>query len=146
MKFYLTELDPLDRGIYHRELVVERADGRAWSFKWRWLPLVRWRYLSRAWQGYPPVGYVLASDWTGRERELIGWEWPMSARRVDLVVVEDRDEPEHNPPTDGGYARARAMQEYEPPTYRIDLNGFRRPVDRSGMATSLSPTYARANS
>lgn len=117
MNFYLTELDPLDRGIYHRELVVERADGRAWSFKWRWLPLVRWRYLSRAWQGYPPAGYVLASDWTGRERELIGWEWPMSARRVDLVVVEDRDEPEPVPA-------------YEPPAYRIDLNGLRRPVDR----------------
>ncbi|HVQ44540.1 MAG TPA: hypothetical protein VMT30_06245, partial [Candidatus Saccharimonadia bacterium] len=62
--------------------------------KWRWLPLIRWRYLSRAWQGYPPAGYVLASDWTGRERELIGWSWPACVHPVRVVVVEDRDSDE----------------------------------------------------
>jgi len=94
MKFYLTAVDPLDSGIYDREVLVERTDSRAWSLKWRWLPLIRWRYLSRAWQGYPPAGYVLASDWTGRERELIGWSWPACVHPVRVVVVEDRDSDE----------------------------------------------------
>jgi hypothetical protein len=108
MKIYPTSVDPLDRGIYDREVLVERADGRTWSLKWRWLPLIRWRYLSRAWQGYPPAGYVLASDWTGRERELIGWSWPACVRPVRLVRVVD----------------------YEPPLYRIGLDGLKHPIAR----------------
>lgn len=36
------------------------------------LPRILMRYTSRAWQGWPPAGYHLATDWTGREREFIG--------------------------------------------------------------------------
>lgn len=50
-------------------------------FAFRWRPILRWRFLSRAWQGDPPTGYILATDWTGRDREIIGWDWPVAYRR-----------------------------------------------------------------
>lgn len=64
--------------LYDRVVVVEAFTLTA-LVAFRWLPIVRWRYLSRAWQGWPPAGERLATDWTGRERELIDWEWPWRA-------------------------------------------------------------------
>jgi hypothetical protein len=80
---------PIIPRLYDRVLVINYADRRSLVIAWRWLPVVRWRYLSRAWQGEAPPGCVLATDWTGRTRELIGWEWPIAARRwqeIDLVM------------------------------------------------------------
>lgn len=91
--------------LYNHVIIVN-----GWCIAWRWLPLLQWRYLPRAWQGFPPAGYVLACDWTGRERELIGWTWPFSVERI----------PDN----------ARRVRSYEPPPHRIDLNGMRRPLDR----------------
>jgi hypothetical protein len=133
MKFYLTDLDPLDKGIYHHELLIERADGRAWSFAWRWLPLIRWRWLSRAWQGYPPPGYTLATDWTGRTRELIGITWPARFRPVSVVLVDEQPEPP---------ATYVLLPTYEPPAYRIGLDGVRKSLPRIGTIESYAKDSA----
>lgn len=80
---------PIIPRLYDRALVVSIGRGRLCVFAWRWLPVVRWRYLSRAWQGDAPAGYVLATDWTGRTRELIGWEWPVAVKiwsDIDLTL------------------------------------------------------------
>lgn len=98
MKIRLKRPYDLDTQIYSRILtigfgpsVVSDEDAVPWSWAieigWRWLPLLRWRYTSRAWQGWPPAGTVLASEWTGRERELIGWEWPLMCRRRTAAAM-----------------------------------------------------------
>lgn len=63
--------------LFDRVLVARIGDRLTLALAFRWLPIIRWRYLSRAWQGYPAHGEFLATAWTGRERELIGWEWPV---------------------------------------------------------------------
>lgn len=49
---------------------------------WRWWPFVRWRYFPCAWGTRHPGDAVEATDWTGRDRELIGVDWPFTVRRV----------------------------------------------------------------
>lgn len=62
---------------YDYQLTVGR-----WLLKWRWLPIIQYRFLPRAWQATAPDGFVASWSWTGRDRELIGWFWPIAVERI----------------------------------------------------------------
>lgn len=61
--------------------------GKASRLRWlelygNWLPKLHWRYVLP----WAPPGEHVASDWTGRARELIGVRWPIGLRfhRLEL--------------------------------------------------------------
>lgn len=110
-------------GIYHRVIVIN-----GWCIAWRWLPLLQWRYLPRAWQGFPPAGYVLACDWTGRDRELIGWAWPFSVERVE-------EDPDPDNARRVGPPESQAL-------YHQTHGRIRRPVDRVQCIESYERCHA----
>lgn len=75
-------------GFYHRTVKVTWGDQR-FKFSWRWYPLFMWRYFPRAWQGYPPAGVIMATDWTGRDRELMAIAWHVEWMRWTVITNPD---------------------------------------------------------
>lgn len=70
--------------LFTRVLIVETADGeRAWMFAFRLLPLLQWRWTFI----YAFEPGVDASLWTGRPRELIGWQWPWRFRSWRREII-----------------------------------------------------------
>lgn len=66
--------------LYSLVIIVETDDeDRAWLFAVSLLPVLFWRYYPRAWgvPTDPAAVEVDASAWTGRDRELIYWTWPV---------------------------------------------------------------------
>lgn len=61
-------------GHYHHRIKITWGVHR-FIIAWRWYPLIMWRYFPRAWQGFPPAGTTMATDWTGRDREVMGVVW-----------------------------------------------------------------------
>lgn len=49
---------------------------------WRWRPFIRWRYFPRAWGDHRAGPGIEATNWTGRNRELIAVDWPFTVRKV----------------------------------------------------------------